>query len=340
MRLGPSWADLCVGAERPERHLSSNHVLDLGIPGRDEWPTDVLEQVAAFRQGDLVAKLPMFYWADPGAPVFERTRDYEGKLPGIVEMQEGWYFDYGMITTQTCDLADEGNGKPRFAWAQVCPVYNAKDPHPTDPAKHVLDGGTRKLILEGRDQHRMAVPVPGDGLWVADFRLEVPVERGWLAAQERIVVFSNDADRWEVGRRLAWLRARPAFDSRFVRSVQKPLVSALRVLATADPSRYQLMHGEIAEVGVVSASHAEMTDVIVTVLYDSLSAATKEWWLGQWEIWAELAEAEGLNLLPLEFADLGALSAAEYRRMTRLPLAHISDEPSWYGPDPEGAPVQ
>lgn len=315
-------------------------MIDLGIPGRDEWPTEVLERVATFRQGDLVANLPLFYWADPARPVFARTRDYGGSPPGVVEMHEGWYFEYGMITTQTCDLADEGDGKPKFAWAQACPVYNAKAPHPTDPSKHVLDGGTRRLIREGRDQQRMAVPGLGDGLWVADFRLEVPVERGWLAAQERIVVFPNDADRWEVGRRLAWLRARPAFDSRFVRSVQKPLVSALRALATADRPRYELMHSEVAEVGVLSASHAEMTDVAIIVLYESLSESTKEWWLSQWEAWAERAVAENLNLLPLEFADLAKLSAAEYRRMTRLPLAHISDEPAWYGPDPEGMPEQ
>jgi hypothetical protein len=271
--------------------------------------------------------------------VFARTRDYEGSLPGIVEMQDGWYFEYGMVTTQTCDLADEGAGKPRFAWAQVCPVYNAEASHPTDPSKHLLDGGARKLIQDGRDQQRMAVPGLGNGLWVADFRLEVPVERGWLAAQPRIAVFPNDADRWEVGRRLAWLRARPAFDTRFVKSVQQPLVAALRALAKADRPRYILMHSDVAEVGVVSASHAEMTDVAITVLYDSLRAETKQWWLDQWEIWNELADPEGLSLLPLEFADLAVLTASEYRKMTRLPLAHISDEPAWYGPDPEGAPA-
>jgi hypothetical protein len=108
--------------------------------------------------------------------------------------------------------------------------------------------------------------------------LEVPVERGWLAAQPRIAVFPNDADRWEVGRRLAWLRARPAFDTRFVKSVQQPLVAALRALAKADRPRYILMHSDVAEVGVVSASHAEMTDVAITVLYDSLRAETKQWW--------------------------------------------------------------
>jgi hypothetical protein len=314
-------------------------VLDLGIPDRGEWPPEVLERVAAFRQGDLVANLPLFYWADPALPVFARTHDYGGSPPGIVEMQDGWYFEYGMVTTQSCDLADEGDGKPRFAWAQACPVYNAEAPHPTDPSKRVLDGGVRKLIRDGRDQQRMVVPGLGDGLWVADFRLEVPVERGWLAAQPRIVVFPDDSHRWEVGRRLAWLRARPAFDTRFVNSVQQPLVRALRALAKTDRARYELMHGEIAEVGVLSASHAEMTDVAITVLHDSLSAETKQWWLEQWEIWKELANTEGLNLLPLEFADLAVLRASEYRRMTRLPLAHISDEPAWYGPDPEGTPA-
>jgi hypothetical protein len=38
------------------------------------------------------------------------------------------------------------------------------------------------------------------------------------------------------------------------------------------------MHSDVAEVGVESASHAEMTDVAITVLYDSLRAETKQWW--------------------------------------------------------------
>ena len=190
-------------------------------------------------------------------------------------MQEGWYFDYGMITTQTCDLADEGNGKPRFAWAQVCPVYNAKDPHPTDPAKHVLDGGTRKLILEGRDQHRMAVPVPGDGLWVADFR--------WRSRSKGAGSPLNRTDRGVFERRRSlggWSGAGVAASSPGIRQpICQERPEAARecpaVLATADRLHYQLMHGKIAEVGVVSASHTEMTDVAITVLYDSLSAAAK-----------------------------------------------------------------
>lgn len=76
------------------------------------------------------------------------------------------------------------------------------------------------------------------------------------------------------------------------------------------------------------------------VLYaDQLDDDVRQWWHEMWDMWRANAEAEGFNLLPLRFGDLGAdgLPAVEYRSLTRLPLASISSNPAWYGADPEGS---
>lgn len=89
---------------------------DEGIPEREEWPAGVLATVAEFRQGDLVVGLPLFYWADPSVAVHARTRFYfeNGELDeGPIEFGDA--APYGIITTQTCDLAQEGDRKPNSA---------------------------------------------------------------------------------------------------------------------------------------------------------------------------------------------------------------------------------
>jgi len=68
----------------------------------------------------------------------------------------------------------------------------------------------------------MHVPALSRGFWVVDFRIEVPVEKGWLATRTRLDGFADEAARRRVGEVIAMLRSRPAFGSRFVELVQPP----------------------------------------------------------------------------------------------------------------------
>ncbi|MDP9402539.1 MAG: hypothetical protein M3P85_04230 [Actinomycetota bacterium] len=312
-----------------------------GIPERAEWPDGVLEAVAALRQGDVVASLPIFWWASPLRPVHARTRHYATQGitdDGVVELGPA---PYGMVTTQTCDLAQEGAGKPKSAWVQLAPVFNAKSAHPVDPERRLLDGGARKLLSAGRDQFRLWIPdIPEPGLWFADLTFEVPVERGWLASLPRIEGFRDEGRREEVGRRLAWLRSRPAFDTRFAEAVQRPTIDALRGLGRTDNDAYDRMHSQVVEVGVLTDGRLSVGHAELVVLHTGIDDDVSQWWR---QLWVELsgnAEAKGFNLLPLRFADLRELPASEYREMTRLPLAAISDNPAWYGSDPQGFPPE
>ena len=313
---------------------------DHGIPDRPGWPDGVLEAVAQFRQGDLVRDLPLFYWADPMTPVHERTRAYsaEGTAgPEVVTFAAP--APYGMVTTQTCDLALEGDGPPNTAWVQLAPVFNGLSPRPENPDLHLLDGGVRNLVRSGRGyQNLLFIPqMPEDGFWFVDLTFEVPAERGWLARQERIDGFGDETRREEVGRRLAWLRSRPALGGRFVAAVQKPIADALRVLRVEEPAVYDEMHEKVLEVGFELTTRLSVSAARLCVIHDGAPEALLDWWRTLWTTTlTPNADTENFTLFPLEVEDVHDLSVANYRRLTRLPLVTISPNPEWFGPGPEG----
>lgn len=313
---------------------------DHGIPERKDWPPGALDEILNFRQGDLVADLPLFYWADPSHSVHARTRFYaaQGQTDATV-IRFAEVAPFGLITTQTCDLAQEGDRKPNSAWVHLAPVFDAEADHPAIEGKRLHDGGARKLIKQGRDQFRLLIPnVGADGLWYADLTFEVPVERGWLAQQTRKVGFSDEKEREELGKRLAWLRCRPAFDTRFVEAVQQPIVASLRQLAKDDRDTYERMFAQVAEIGVRLNSRLAVSQADLTILHNGADADLLDWWRNLWVALNAKADALGFNLLPLRVENLSVLSAGEYRTMKRLPLAAISSNPAWYGADPEGDP--
>lgn len=245
---------------------------DDGIPPRDEWTPGVLDAVAEFRQGDAIADLPLFYWGDPSNPLHARTKDYAdaGELDAqMIEFADS--APYGLVTTQTCDLAQEGDGPVRSAWASLAPIFDGKSPHPKNPDKRLLDGGQRNLIKLGRDQNRILVPdIPAPGFWFADLTFEVQVERSWLASRPRIIAFTDESAREEVGKRLAWLRARPAFDSRFVEAIQQPTAQALRDLAAKDKPARARMDDQVDQLGVAVDGRLAVAQVELVVIHDGL----------------------------------------------------------------------
>jgi hypothetical protein len=245
-------------------------VIPAQIPSdRQHWPPGVLEGLKKFRQGDVISGLPYFYWGDPAKAVLDLTSSYTDEGEGIIESV--LKFDYGMIATQTCDVAEEDSQQPSQPWVHLCPVYNAEATHqpdgpPLTKLPKLIGGGDRKLIRQGRLQRYLWLPAIPDGLWVADLRLLLPVEKGWLAARDCIKPFHTDAERLRVGRLLAWLHDRPAFDGRFVKTVQQPLSTALGALRREDPAVFDQVYDQVAEIGVSTDRNIAITTAEVVVL--------------------------------------------------------------------------
>ena len=304
-------------------------MIGAGVPeSAADWPDGVLQALRAFRQGDLVAEPPMAYLADPQAPVWSESARFAAEVatsgdppePEIIRFPESLTPPYGMITTQTCDLVEEDASPPKWPWAQLVPVYDMDG---------VLNAGEKGMLREGRGRRSLVhVPAPTPGFYVADLRISFPVEKGWLARQERIVGFHSEEERQRVGDRLALLGGRPAFAGTFVTTIQNPLIAALRELKRTDRKAFDHLDELVPEVGVLMDSRLNPSDVQVVVLSTApLDAAQTEWWNTWWHDCRERAGTAGMALHALDFKVLDEnYSAAEYRRLTLLPLPNVSPD--------------
>lgn len=82
-------------------------MIDEGLPAA--WPLDVLEALRAFKQGSLVERPPIFYMAAPAHGIWDLTcfAGTQDLAEDLIELAERDRPSHGLITTQTCDIAEE-----------------------------------------------------------------------------------------------------------------------------------------------------------------------------------------------------------------------------------------
>jgi len=167
------------------------------------WPERVLAAIEPFLQGHLIETPPFFYAADLRAPVWGLTQTVSA---GIAESDRGEELleladrpPYGIITTQSCDVAEE-SATPRKPWITVAPVYQVDDDSP---------------ILDRDEIYRLDADALPDGIWVADLRIEVPVEKSVLVGRTPVRAFVAEAGEIAFSNYLARRRGRPALASVF-----------------------------------------------------------------------------------------------------------------------------
>lgn len=155
-------------------------MLDAGIP--DEWPPEVIEAVARFRLGHVIEEPPLVYARDPRNRVWTPDGEGEGEGTEKVVSVSAEQFPYGIITTQTCDLAEQTR-YPRQPFVQLSPVYR----YSSDPAV-AADVRKRQYLVE------LSGPRFADGIWVADLRLEGSAEKSVLVGREPLEAFRDEAE--------------------------------------------------------------------------------------------------------------------------------------------------
>ncbi|MEU9147751.1 hypothetical protein [Streptomyces sp. NPDC048349] len=294
--------------------------IDQGLPvNKEEWPTGTLENLREFTQGCLIQDPPFFYFADPENPVWMRTRAYSGRGygPEVIEGSGATLPMYGIVTTQTCDIAEEDAPRPKRPWVQISPVYDMSG---------CLDNGQKKQLqrFDG-NAYFLHLPSIPNGFWVADFRIEVPVEKGWLAARTPVDGFLDESLQRKVGQRLAALRSRPAFAGSFVSAVQAPLVDSLRALKKSNKALHTEIMASVREIRVGLDSHlAPKQARVILLTEDKLTDAVWEWWLDWWDSAAEEATRLDFTLLPMEQKTTSEMSVKEYKEMTELPTDRVS----------------
>lgn len=286
-------------------------MIDRGVPpGASDWPQGTLEALAAWEQGDVVAKPPFFYFGDPDAPVWQGTKwlaEQGADEPDVVTLVEEDAPPFGMVTSQTCDIVEEDAARPMKPWVQIAPVYSCSE--------------WKKKLIKGRGPaYLLSLPQlradPGKGVWVVDLRLEFPVEKGWLAKQPRLECFPDEESKRAVGQRVAMLRSRPAF-SPSMSSVHRALTRAIE--SWPDDEDIDDL-APLDEVAVHIDNHLRPTvaQLVFLTAGGTLDERVREKLEEWWESLRPDAAAAGLNLLTLDFRNVESVSLADYRRMTAL----------------------
>jgi hypothetical protein len=263
---------------------------------------------------------PLLYYADPSRPIWARTAAYTAEATGPETIEAGSQTAprYGLITSQTCDISEEDAEQPLRPWVQVAPVYNRTD----------LNSGAQKLLRNGKGaRYLLHLPALPGGFWVADLRIEVPVEKGWLATREPVDGFADETKQRAVGERIAVLRSRPAFAGSFVDTVQQPLVAALKSLRATDRALYDRMDVQVDEVCVELDSLLNPSQARVMLLCETdPDPDIREWWEQWWDTAVPAANAAEINLHAFAVRLLSQMTVAEYRRMTTVPLTRLSPD--------------
>jgi hypothetical protein len=221
---------------------------------------------------------------------------------------------WGLIVTQTCDLVEEG--KPKRPWVQIAPVYEL-----------YANAGDRARILQGRGFDYL-VPIttlePSVGvLWVADLRLLVPVEKGWLVGREVRDGFHEQAGFDRLAAQLGRLFSRTAHATVVGKRILGPAYELLRDIA----ERYE-GRDPIAEVGLAlgRARHDPVNAQLVFILDGELTPELRSQIIDWWQPVAEQAHADGLEVLAPRFVSLDELSAREYRSLDLLDASALSPD--------------
>ena len=283
-------------------------MIDGGVPsGRETWPADVLESLRVWEQGDVVTAPPFFYFADPARPVWAATVAAAEMTsePHVVVLDEETSPPYGLITTQSCDICEEDSKKPCRPWVQVAPIYDGRS-----WAKKMSEGRGPLFLLH----------IPGlgdDRFWVADLRLEFPIEKGWLASQERLPGFTTEVGRRIIRQRLGRIKDRPAFSREFLFTLCKPLDDFMDLSLEGSEGA-----GTVAKVRELLVrvddetrpSTAELCVITTTAATRDLVALFNDWR----DTLLQQLEAVGINLLAIRFSRLEDVNAAEYRQMIEL----------------------
>ncbi len=262
-------------------------MIDAGV--RHPWPQDVREALARFKQGDLIERPPFFYYAALRRPLWG-TEEAD-------EVEEGEEFDvvdlggpdagppYGIITTQTCDLNEERRD-PLHPWFQIAPVY-----------KLVGTLDEVEATLQRQYLFKLHAPVLTEGTWVADLRIEVPLEKSVLVGKEPIEAFDSEAGYIAFAARIGRRRDRAALASELVDAVAKSLSRRRRNNRNRFDRIFQSVQSVRLDINEGSRLRPVAAQVYI-VTRGPISDEDMEWFESWWDTARQEAEGHDIRLLP------------------------------------------
>jgi len=185
---------------------------DRDLTRSQNWTEPLAATLNRFRQRHVVDGFPLLFLGSNEDPLWTPERLLLTQAAGVAVVGEHpprlWR---AMVVSQGCDLV-----KSNFPWATVVPVYDAAE---------ILNKSQQQAASAGQTVHfvHLTAPWVQQGFWVADLRLELPVEKTLLATFEPQEAFLDEVDYARLAERLGAQRARPAVPDPCLEHVVIPL---------------------------------------------------------------------------------------------------------------------
>jgi hypothetical protein len=202
-----------------------------------------------------------------------------------------------MVISQGCDLV-----KPTFPLATFVPVYDATQ---------ILSDQQQSAAKAGRTWHlvHLTASWATAGCWVADLRMEMPLDKSVLAAQTPTEAFADEIGYAKLAERLAAVRQRPAVQEPCLDHVVKPLNEGLARMFKkgTDP-----LVG-VREIRIQSDHPVTPKSVTLFVITnDTEQQPDLNVWADLMESLYEHAASAGITLVGPEVHSLWDMTAADY----------------------------
>jgi hypothetical protein len=245
------------------------------------------------------------YIYDPDLP----QEGEEGITPPVAER-----YDYGIITSQTCDIAATGPGA-RHPVVQVSPLVLIESLG--ERAESVRLGVTTDMVV---------VPnVKPAGAWAADLRISIPVSKGVLLEQTRRGGFKDEEGRISFAESVALKYWRPALHD----AVEVELVKSLEKFVRLARGRGDLWVDDIYQFRIMVTRGTRLRPSEVTILVltkgGEFEPAQRDP-LRKWRISfkREFSNAcDGADLCPLSFERVEQMSLLDYRNSVPLRITEL-----------------
>lgn len=279
-------------------------MLDLGLP--ESWPNEVIRDLPRFKQGHVLPVAPLFYSADLSHPIWSlshRARE-AGLGEGVVLLEalpEHQMYRHVIITSNTCDLAEE-SPNPEIPWLQVAPVYRV------DPSDNVIHRGYVKVVTGLSSD---------TGVYIADLRLELPLEKSRLVGLDPIEGFPSENEYLEFAELLGRRRQRAVLAN----VVHEVVRSSLRDKKRRSASRWKRAKAQISKVMLhIDEGSREQPRVVQLVIVSplSLDGAAHEWFEQWWDAARLDAQGRGFTLLANQFLTNVTFDIELYIRLIEL----------------------
>ncbi|GGN04960.1 hypothetical protein [Streptomyces fuscichromogenes] len=292
----------------------------------DPWPREISAAADKFHQGHLVEDIRLLYMSSPQSPATSFTSrntasDSERALRPLI-LPQNLAYRYGIITSATCDLAEAGDHKNPFF--QVAPVFDIAGD---------LRSGQEKQIKEGRlgDFVYLTQQPQPEGVWVADLRVSIPVEKGALVGRMPIDAFLTEGDRIAFAARLARRVARAALHEDLhnlvVSSINDWVKRKERDIRAVGSGAFT----DVERVALNIVGDRLQPRAVQVVVFEETRLENKD--RAIWREWRHasrnLLKNAQIKLDPCIFATLAKMPVREYERLVPLSIPTLGRTAHW-----------